>query len=413
MKIAVVGGGIAGLASAWLLSRRHQVILFERDERLGGHTHTHDVEQRGRRYAVDSGFIVFNPENYPLLTRLFAELGVATQPTAMSFAVQAARSGLEYSSRSLDTFFCQRRNLVSPSFLRMARDIVRFYREAPALLSSSGPGPSIGDYLRERAYSSSFVEHHLVPLASALWSSPAERIRDFPARFLVRFMDQHRMLQLHRPPSWRVVKGGSRRYVEALRASWRAEVRRGTPVTAVRRGEDHVDVATAAGVERCDHVVLACHADQALALLAEPTADERRVLGAMTFQANDVVLHSDRALLPRDEKAWAAWNAYVPASPGAPCTVSYNMNVLMSLRSRDPFVVTLNRGEAVAEPAVLARMQYHHPLHTHASVEAQAQKKDVDGKHRVWFCGAYWGFGFHEDGLRSAVGVARELGVAW
>jgi hypothetical protein len=413
MKIAIVGGGIAGLAAAWLLSRRHHVVLFEREARLGGHTHTHDVEQDGERHAVDSGFIVFNRQNYPLLTRLFAELGVATRPTTMSFALQCAKTGLEYSSRSLDALFCQRRNLVSPPFWRMLRDIARFYREARALLDGAGPGPSLGDYLAARGYSSAFADHHLLPLAAALWSTPAGRIRDFPARYLVRFMDQHQMLQLRRPPAWRVVAGGSRRYVEAMAASWRAEVRLGAPVTALRRAAGQVMVAGDGGEERFDHAVLACHGDQALALLQDATATEREVLGAVAYQPNDAVLHCDRRLLPRAEKAWAAWNAYVPAAPRERCTVSYNMSLLQSLRSREPFVVTLNRGDAVDEAVVLARMQYHHPVYTHASVAAQARRAEINGKSNVWFCGAYWGFGFHEDGLRSGVEVARALGVPW
>lgn len=413
MKIAVVGSGIAGLGSAWLLSRQHEVVLFERESRLGGHTHTHQVQQGGRNYSVDSGFIVFNPGNYPLLTKLLDELAVPSQPTTMSFSVQDAGNGLEYNATDLDGLFCQRRNLVSPRFWRMVRDITRFYRDAPALLADPGAGPSLGSYLRERGYSELFIRDHLVPMASALWSSPSETILDFPAKYLVRFMDNHHMLQVQDRPAWRVVCGGSSSYIAALQKTWDVQVRLSSPVRQVRRDSQGVELVTDRGAERFDQVVLACHSDQALALLADPSQAEREVLGAIPYQANETILHTDASLLPRRRKAWAAWNAYVPARPGAPCTVSYCMNHLQSIDSPEPFVVTLGRGQSIDPGKVLARMQYHHPVYTHASVAAQARRDEINGGNRTWFAGAYWGFGFHEDGLRSGVDVARALGVAW
>ena len=413
MKIAVVGSGIAGLGAAWLLSRQHEVVLFERESRLGGHTHTHQVEQGGRAYRVDTGFIVFNPGNYPLLTKLFDELGVPSQPTTMSFSVHDDGNGLEYNATDLNGLFCQRRNLVSPRFWRMVREITRFYREAPALLAETGPGPTLGSYLRERNYSDLFVRDHLVPMASALWSSPSETILDFPAKYLVRFMDNHHMLQVRDRPMWRVVCGGSSRYIEAMQKTWSVQVRLSSPVREVRRDAAGVEIATDRGSERFDQVVMACHSDQALALLADPSQAERDVLGAIHYQANETVLHTDASLLPRQRKAWAAWNAYVPKAPGAPCTVSYCMNHLQSLDSPEPFVVTLGRGQAIDPGKVLARMQYQHPVYTHASVAAQGRRGEINGGNRTWFAGAYWGFGFHEDGLRSGVEVARALGATW
>lgn len=413
MRIAVIGSGIAGLGAAWLLSREHEVVLFEREARLGGHTHTHRVEQGGKAYSVDSGFIVMNPQNYPLLTALFDELGVPTQPTTMSFSVQDARSGLEYNATSLDSLFCQRRNLVSPKFWRMVRDITRFYREAPALLAEAGDGPSLGDYLRDNDYSPMFVEDHLVPMACALWSSPSQSILQFPAKYLVRFMDNHHMLQVSDRPAWRVVAGGSSSYIEALRRQWKVQVRLSSPARRVRREAERAFVATDDGEEAFDQVLLACHSDQALALLADPSDAERQVLGAIPYQANETVLHTDARLLPKNRRAWAAWNAYVPAAPGAACTVSYCMNHLQSLESERPFVVTLGRGQDIDPARVLARMRYHHPVYTHASVAAQARRGEINGVNRTWYAGAYWGFGFHEDGLRSGVEVARALGVPW
>jgi predicted NAD/FAD-binding protein len=413
VRIAVVGSGIAGLGAAWLLAREHEVVLFEREPRLGGHTHTHRVQLGAREYAVDTGFIVYNPLNYPLLARLFAQLGVVSQPTTMGFSVQDARSGLEYNATSLDGLFCQRRNLLSPRFYRMVREILRFYRESPGLLAAAAPGPTLGEYLREQRYSPLFVEAHLVPMACALWSSPSTEILRFPAQQLVRFMANHQMLDAGTRPAWRVVQGGSTRYVEALQRHWQVQVRLDSPVLQVRRGPDHVQVATAGGEERFDQLLLACHSDQALALLADPSDAEREVLGALRYQRNDTVLHTDARLLPRQRKAWAAWNAYIPPEPGAHCTVSYCMNLLQSLDAPEPLVVTLNRTQDIDPAKILARIDYAHPLQDHASVAAQARRAEINGVGRTWYAGAYWGYGFHEDGLRSGVEVARSLGVAW
>ena len=413
MRIAVVGSGISGLASAWLLSQAHDVVLFEANDYLGGHTHTHPIELAGQRYAVDTGFIVHNPAHYPLLTRLFRALGVATQPTTMSFSVHNARTGLEYNAATLDTLFCQRRNLVSPRFLGMVRDLFRFYRQAPALLEGDGPGPGIGDWLDDNGYGEAFRDDHLVPMASALWSSPPEQILAFPARYLVQFMANHQMLQVSGRPEWRVVRGGSSTYVSALRARWQVQERLRCPVRSVTRDAHGVIVDSVVGSERFDRIVLACHSDQALALLGDASDAERDVLGAIAYQPNDVVLHTDASLLPRHRKAWAAWNAFVPGTPGAPCTVSYCMNLLQGLRSPEPFVVTLNRSEAIDPAKVLRRLHYQHPVYNAVSVAAQRRKDRIQGRNHTWFAGAYWGWGFHEDGMRSAVDVASALGVAW
>ncbi len=413
MKIAVVGSGIAGLGAAWLLSRKHEVVLFEREERLGGHTHTHTVAMDGREFTVDTGFIVFNNDHYPLLTRLFDELGVISQPTSMSFSVQDARNGLEYNAGSLGGLLCHPRNLLEPKFLRMLREIRRFYREAHHLLETEGAGPTLGDYLRDQAYSAMFIEDHLVPMASALWSSPSTRIMEFPAKYLVRFMRNHRMLQLNGRPEWRTVTGGSSRYIDAMRRNWKVQARTDTAVLGVLREDDRVRIVTDDGEEQFDQLVLACHSDQALALLGDASGLERSILGAIPYQDNDVVLHTDARLLPRKRKAWAAWNAHVPAQEGAACTVSYCMNILQSLDAPEPLIVTLNRTADIDPDKVIARMHYSHPLHTHASVAAQNRRAAINGLRRTWFAGAYWRYGFHEDGLRSAVSVAHGLGVDW
>ena len=411
MRVAVIGAGISGLASAWRLSRTHEVTLFEANDYLGGHTHTHEIELQGRHYAVDSGFIVFSPRHYPLFTEFLRELRVASQPTTMSFSVHAEASGLEYNATRLDTLFCQRRNLLSPRFLGMVRDLLRFYREAPALLEREDRGPTLGEYLAAHRYGAAFRDDHLVPMASALWSSPPTQILDFPARYLVQFMHNHQMLDLTGRPEWRVVRGGSASYVRALREHWRVRERSRCAVRSVRRGADGVLVTHAQVQERFDHAVLACHADQALALLADASDPEREILGAIRYQPNEAVLHTDPSVLPRARKAWAAWNAFVPRASGAPCTVSYCMNLLQTLDAPEPLVVTLNRREAIDPRRILRTAVYQHPVYTQAAVEAQRRRAEIQGVNRTWFAGAYWGWGFHEDGMRSAVDVAHALGA--
>jgi uncharacterized protein len=405
MRIAVVGSGISGLASAWFLSKRHAVTLFETNDYLGGHTHTHDIEIDGRRLAIDSGFIVYNETHYPLLSRLFAELGVQTQPTAMSFSVSSAATGLEYSATGLDTLFCQRRNLLSPRFWGMLRDLLRFYQESPALLAAAGPGPTLGEYLAVHRYGAAFRDEHLVPMAAALWSAPAASILEFPAQYLVRFMANHQMLQIRGRAPWRVVRGGSVSYIRAMRARWRLDERLHCPAQSVRRDGGRVQIVSRAGLECFDQVVLACHSDEALRILVDATDREREILGAIPYQDNEVVLHTDASLLPRDRKAWAAWNAFVPASPRSACTVSYCMNLLQDIQTREPLVVSLNRTHAINPAKVLRRMNYRHPVYTQQSVAAQARRAEIQGQRGTWFAGAYWGWGFHEDGVRSAIEV--------
>jgi predicted NAD/FAD-binding protein len=408
VRIAVVGSGIAGLGSAWLLGQRHEVTLFEANDYLGGHTHTHSIRLAEQQYSVDSGFIVHNPRHYPLFTRLLAELGVPSQDTTMSFALRNERSGLEYST---DSLFTQRRNLLSPRFHRMLLDIARFYRRAPELLESAHASPTLQEYLESERYGDAFRDDHLVPMAAALWSAPPDTVLGFPARFLVQFMANHEMLTLGARSPWKVVRGGSASYVRALEARWRVSARLSCPVRAVRRDQAGIILDTDAGQERFEQIVLACHSDQALALLADATETERAVLGAIVYQRNEAVLHTDVSFLPRRRRAWAAWNALVPSASTDRPTVSYCMNLLQGLSSAEPFIVTLNPTREVAPERVLKRLSYAHPLFTARAVAAQEQRGLIQGKRGTWFAGAYWGFGFHEDGLRSAVEVSRGLGV--
>lgn len=413
MRMAVIGSGISGLACAWLLSREHHVVLYEAQDYLGGHTHTHRVAMQGGVYAVDSGFIVYNPRHYPLLTRLFFELGIASQPTTMSFAVRNERSGLEYNATSLNGLFRQRRNLMSLRFLGMVRDLLRFYREAPAVLADDDCDLTLEQYLREQRYGDAFMEDHLIPMASALWSCPSADVLSFPVRHLVQFMANHQMLQVAGRPSWQVVRGGSSQYVAALKSRWRVDERVGVPVRQVRRFQSHVQVQTDHGIERFDHLVMACHSDQALSLLSDASSQERDILGAIRYQTNDVILHCDPAVLPSKRSLRAAWNVLVSNRVGTPYIVSYCMNLLQGLESPQPLIVTLNDDGHVDPHRIIKRMRYAHPLFDRAAVVAQKRKEQIQGTHRTWYAGAYWGWGFHEDGMRSAVATAHAFGIDW
>lgn len=411
MKIAVVGTGIAGNVASYHLSREHDLVVYEAGDHVGGHTHTHRVEQAGRVYDVDTGFIVYNDWTYPNFIRLLDSLGVATQPSNMSFSVRDEASGLEYNGTTLDTLFAQRRNLLRPSFWRMIRDILRFNREAPALLAGTDEGPTLGDYLAEGGYSRQFVEHYIVPMGAAIWSTAPELVQRFPARFFVRFFHNHGMLSVDERPQWRVIRGGSARYVEKLTVPFRERIRLGTPVEWVRRLPGQVLVkARGHEVESYDAVFLACHSDQALRLLADPSREERDVLGAIPYQPNEAVLHTDASLLPRSRRAWAAWNYHVPTERRSTVALTYNMNILQSLDAPEPFLVTLNHGDAIDPGKIVKRIAYDHPLYTPRGVAAQARQREINGAQRTYYCGAYWRNGFHEDGVVSALAAVEHLG---
>jgi predicted NAD/FAD-binding protein len=409
MKIAIIGSGISGLVAAHHLRRDHEITVFEANDYVGGHTNTVEVRLAGRDYAVDTGFIVFNDRTYPEFERLLLELGVAWQPTEMSFSVKCERTGLEYNGSSLNRLFAQRRNLFRPSFYRMLRDVLRFNREAPELLDGVGAAETLGDYVASRGYSRGFVDHYLVPMGAAIWSTDPQRFLEFPARTFVRFFANHGLLTVNDRPQWRVVQGGSARYVERLTGSFRDRIRLRCPVARVRRAPDHVVVQSVGQpAELFDEVVFATHSDQALRLLADPTPAEREVLGALRYQRNEVVLHTDARLLPR-RRAWASWNYHVPRDPQEGVAVTYHMNILQSLRSPEPFLVTLNRTDRIDPDRVLRRLVYDHPVFDLAATAAQERWSEISGVHRTHYSGAYWGYGFHEDGVKSGLRVCESL----
>ena len=414
MRIAIVGAGISGLTCAHLLHPQHEVTVFEAERRPGGHTRTIEVETESGVVGVDTGFIVFNDRNYPGFERLLERLGVESQPSNMSFSVSDGRGGFEYNGASANGLFARRSNLVRPSFHRMVRDLLRFNREAPALVGLNGSGPTLLDFLEDGGYSREFVERLIVPQAAAVWSADPRDLRHFPAGLLAEFFQNHGMFGLTGRPNWRTIKGGSARYVERLLAPMAGRVRLSTPVARVERLGDVVEVTPhgGSGPESFDHVILASHADQSLAMLADPSPAETILLGAIRFQPNDVVLHTDDSLLPRRRRARASWNFHLEEEPADRTTVTYHMNRLQSLDAEREFCVTLNKSAAVDGDTVISAGEFSHPVFTHASLSAQRRWREISGMRRTHYCGAYWGFGFHEDGVQSALRVCEHFGVA-
>jgi predicted NAD/FAD-binding protein len=410
MRLAIIGGGVSGLVCAHKLGAEHEVVLFEAGDEPGGHANTVRVETDTGVHDVDTGFIVFNDRNYPNFERLLDELNVPTQPSQMSFGVSDGVD-FEYSSASPNGLFATRANIVKPSFHRMVADLVRFNREAVELLGGEDD-PTLREWLAERRYSRAFVERLIVPQASAVWSADPGQMWSFPARFLVEFFDNHGMLGFRDRPRWRTITGGSRRYVDALTRPWQEDLRLSSPVTEVSRHPDHV-VVSARGCEpeRFDAVVFATHSDEALALLEDPSDRERELLGAIPYQRNEAVLHTDRSLLPRRRRAWASWNYHLNAPTHGGCAVTYNMNRLQSLRADRQFCVTLNRTAAIDPEQIIRTIDYSHPVYTPAGVAAQSRHHEISGHNRTHYCGAYWGWGFHEDGVISGLRVAREIGA--
>lgn len=403
MKIAIIGAGIAGNTLAYRLHEKHDITVFEAGEHIGGHTHTHDILHEGKHYAVDTGFIVFNDRTYPHFNGLLQELGVEWQASPMSFSVHCEQSGLEYNGTTLNSLFAQRRNLLRPSFYRMIAEILRFNKESLELLED-GEEIALGDYLAQRKYSQQFIDYYIIPMGAAIWSTEARQMMLFPARFFVRFFHHHGMLSVNNRPQWRVIKGGSARYAAALTAGFRDRIQLNTPVAAVSRHRDSVTIKPVNGYEQqFDWVFFACHSDQALRLLQDASVQEQAILGAIPYQENDIVLHSDIRMLPKRKLAWAAWNYHVTPQPMQRVAVTYNMNILQSLQSTVPLLVTLNHTANIDPAKIIKRLTYHHPVYTKAGAAAQFRHAEISGVNRTGYCGAYWRNGFHEDGVASAL----------
>ncbi len=402
MRVAVIGTGISGLTAAWLLRHRHSVTLYEAEHRAGGHTHTHRLTVDGQPVTVDTGFIVYNDRNYPTFTRLLHELGVPGRPTDMSFSVRHDASGMEYNGGSARGLLARPRNLLDPHFWSMLADILRFNRQAPRLLRLHGPGPTLREYLAEARFGAAFAQRYLLPMSAAIWSVPASQVDRTPAKRIIEFFRHHGLLSLDDRPQWYVVDGGSDRYVNALLAQLPTRPQLGAPVLGVRRTPDGVMIRTAAGSEGFDAVILAC-----------PSAAERAILGAIRYQDNDVVLHTDASVMPRAPAAWASWNYRLAAHSADTATVTYWMNRLQHIETATPLLVTLNQSEDIDPAQVLQRMRYSHPIFDAPAVAAQARRAQISGVRNTWYCGAWWRYGFHEDGCGSAVEVANAMGIDW
>ena len=412
MRIAIVGTGIAGLTAAHLLSRDHDLTVFEAEDRLGGHTNTVDVPWGSRTYPVDTGFIVCNEATYPNFLRLMGRLGVSLRPTEMSFSVRREADGLEYRPSTLGTLFAQRRNLLRPHLYRILRDLPRFKRAARRLLDGSDTSTTLGAFVESEGLSADFRDLFLVPMGAAIWSADPDAFADIPAAFFARFFDNHGILRVTGQPRWLTLVGGSRTYLEPLAAPFRDRVRLSCPVESITREGEDVLVRPAGGApERFDHVVVAAHSDQALGMLADPSGEERAILGAIPYQANETVLHTDTSVLPRRRKVWASWNYLVPKRPRGRVAVTYDMNILQGLEAPAEFLVTLNPPPTLDPSRILRRMVYHHPVFTAAGTLAQARRHEISGARRTWYCGAYWRNGFHEDGVVSALTVCEGLGA--
>lgn len=411
MRIAIIGGGISGLVSAYLLNEDHDIVLFEANDYIGGHTHTVDVTLGTSRYAVDTGFIVFNEVTYPNFLKLLKRLGVEYQPSTMTFSVKSEHDGIEYSAHNLNSIFAQRKNLLAPSFYRMIWDIFRFRREFGRLLEEERREEGLVPFLRSQGYSRRFIDYFIVPLGSSLWSTDPKCIDDFPLATFVRFFENHGFLQIKNPFEWRVIKGGSARYVEKLIAPFSGKIRLGSPVRAVIRQRDGVEVRLDGGiVESFDHVVLAVHSDQALAMLGDPAPAEREILGAIPYQENLTMLHTDVRILPNRKRIWSSWNYCIPKEELKRAVITYDMNILQSLRGPEEFCVTLNRPEAIARDRVIGTYNYHHPVYTTAAPAAQKRHGEISGASRTHYAGAYWGYGFHEDGVNGALAACAYFG---
>ncbi|MFB2813015.1 NAD(P)/FAD-dependent oxidoreductase [Shewanella xiamenensis] len=413
-NIAIVGTGISGLTCAHLLSQSHKVTVFEANDYIGGHTATVDVDYQGKTYAIDTGFIVFNDRTYPRFERLLARLNVSILPTEMSFSVHNALTGLEYNGHHFASLFAQKRNLLNPRFWAFLNEIVRFNKSCKAIYQQDQyPEANLGNFLDREGFSAFFAEHYILPMGAAIWSSSIEDMRAFSLRFFIRFFEHHGLLNVTDRPQWYVLKGGSRSYIPDLIAPFKDNLHLNSPVSAIERHEDCVNLQVNGQWHVFDEVILACHSDQALGMLTDATSAEKAILGDLQYQNNEVVLHTDTRILPKRKAAWASWNYRLDGDKKRPASVTYNMNILQRLPSDAPtFCVTLNQSELIDESKILRRFNYAHPVFNERSLQAQARREEISGKNRTHFAGAYWHNGFHEDGVRSALEVCDHFGIS-
>lgn len=411
MRIAIIGSGISGLTSAYLLSDDHEVVVFDVNDYVGGHTNTADVALNGRQYAVDTGFIVFNEKTYPNFIKLMKRLGVSWQNSVMSFSVQCEKTGLEFSPSTLNSLFIQRRNLVKPSFYKMLWDVMRFKRDSEDLLASDDYDQTLAEFLNGKGYSQAFVQHFIIPMGEAVWSADPVKFNEFPARYFAQFFKNHGFLNIKDQPQWLTIKGRSRQYIKPITETYADQIRLNCPVASVQRQAEFVEVQpTNQPAEKFDQVVIATHSDQALAMLTDPTDAEHKILGAIPYQENQAVLHRDESLLPSKKAAWASWNYHIPKEDLGRVAVTYDMNILQSIGAPKELCVSLNLAKAIDPDKIYRKMIYHHPVYNPESLTARHSHREISGIDRTHYAGAYWGYGFHEDGVVSALEVCKHFG---
>jgi predicted NAD/FAD-binding protein len=410
MRIAIIGTGISGMTSAYLLSEDHEVVVYEANNYVGGHTNTVDVSLNGHQYAVDTGFIVFNEKTYPNFVKLMKRLDVGWQNSVMSFSVQCEKTGLEFSPSTLNSLFIQRRNLLRPSFYRMLWDVMHFKRDTEALLESDDYKMTLTAFLTGKGYSQAFIQHFIIPMGEAVWSADPAKFNEFPARYFAQFFKNHGFLNVKDQPQWLTVKGRSRQYIKPITQPYADQIRLNCPVASVRRYPDFVEIQPQNEVaETFDQVVIATHSDQALSLLDDPTDTENNILGAIPYQENQAVLHSDESLLPSKKAAWASWNYHIPKEDLGRVAVTYDMNILQSIGAPQELCVSLNLAKAIDPAKIYREMIYHHPAYNPESLAARHSHREINGVNRTYYAGAYWGYGFHEDGVASALEVTRHF----
>ena len=413
MKVAIVGSGISGLTCAYILNNDHDITIFEKNDYVGGHTHTHQIEYGGKEFSIDSGFIVYNEWTYPNFIKILDQLGVERQLTRMGFSVKSDKNNLEYAGHSLNGLFAQRSNLFRPSFMRILLSMRRFNYEAKTELKTLDPQITLGKYLVSRNYPKEFIKHYIIPIGAAIWSTVPKQMMDMSAVFFIRFFDNHGLLQVLNRPNWWVISGGSKKYVEKMIGGFKDKIRLSSPVKNVKRGGENITVQFGSGPlenEDFDSIIFACHSNQSLAMLDSPSKEEEEILSAIKYQKNDALLHFDDSILPKRKNAWSSWNYLLDEDQDKAVALTYNMNILQSLKSDRTFCVSLNSGDLVDQSKVIKHLNYEHPLFTLSSIEAQGRKNEISGKNNTYYCGAYWRNGFHEDGVMSALDVCKDFG---
>ena len=412
MKIAIIGSGISGLTSAYLLNRNHDITVFEANDYIGGHTHTHNIKIKDREYAVDTGFIVYNERTYPNFIKLLDTLGVERQLSTMGFSVKSASEDYEYAGESLNSLFAKRSNIFRLGFLRMLYEMYRFGKKSDSTGLGLDVSITLGTYLRSENYSNEFINYFIIPMGAAIWSTPANKVLDMPAYFFIKFFYNHGMLEIINRPKWWVIKDGSSAYIKKIIKGFESKINLSSPIRTVSRLDNGIEIETANSKKPLifDAVVFATHSDQALGMLKDPTEKEKDILSSIPYQKNEVLLHTDSSVLPKRKLAWASWNYQLDSNPESPVVLTYNMNILQSLDCDETFCVTLNDHQSVDKSKVLKKITYHHPLFTVKGIEAQKRKLEISGVNNTYYCGAYWHNGFHEDGVASAIEVCKHFG---